>query len=92
LKAQGSHATGGARDYVVKGDMIGGFAMIAYPTEYAVSGVKTFVVNQDDVVWEKDLGAKTTALASATKSYDPSPGWVESPREEPEKAADTKPQ
>lgn len=92
LKAQGAHATGGARDYVVKGSMIGGFAMIAYPAEYASSGVKTFIVNQDDVVWEKDLGAKTTALASATKSYDPGPGWVESPREEPEKAADAKPQ
>jgi hypothetical protein len=92
LKAQGPHAPGGARDYVVKDDMIGGFAMIAYPAEYASSGVKTFIVNQDDVVWEKDLGANTTALASAAKSYDPGPGWIESPREEPEKPADAKPQ
>jgi hypothetical protein len=91
LKAQGSHAAGGARDYVVTDVMIGGFAMIAYPAEYAASGVKTFIVNLDDVVWEKDLGAKTTALASATKAYDPGSGWVESPREEPEKPADTKP-
>jgi hypothetical protein len=91
LKAQGSHATGGARDYVVQGSMIGGFAMVAYPVEYAVSGVKTFIVNQDDTVWEKDLGAKTKAMAEALKAYDPDKGWVESPREEPEKAADAKP-
>jgi len=70
LKAQGAHAAGGARDYVVKGSMIGGFAMVAYPAEYAVSGVKTFVVNQDDVVWEKDLGAKTKVLAAAMTESD----------------------
>jgi hypothetical protein len=91
LKAQGAHATGGARDYVVKGSMIGGFAMVAYPAEYGVSGVKTFVVNQDDVVWEKDLGAKTKVLAAALKAYDPDKGWVESPRIEPETSAETKP-
>lgn len=85
LKAQGAHAAGGARDYVVKDVMIGGFAMIAYPAEYAASGVKSFLVNQDDVVWEKDLGEKTKTLASALKAYDPGPGWKESPREEPEK-------
>jgi hypothetical protein len=91
LKAQGAHATGGARDYVAKGSMIGGFAMVAYPAEYAVSGVKTFVVNQDDVVWEKDLGTKTKVLATAMKAYDPDKGWVESPRVEPEDSAETKP-
>ena len=80
-----------ASNYVVKDSMIGGFAMIAFPAEYAASGVKTFIVNQDDVVWEKDLGPKTTALASTMKSYDPGPGWVESPREEPDKPADSNP-
>lgn len=91
LKAQGAHAAGGARDYVVKDAMIGGFAMVAYPAEYAVSGVKTFLVNQDDVVWEKDLGPKTKVLAAATKAYDPDKGWVESPQVEPENSAETKP-
>ncbi|MGB8675865.1 MAG: DUF2950 domain-containing protein, partial [Candidatus Acidiferrales bacterium] len=81
LKGQGSKAPGGARDYVVQGDMIGGFAMIAYPTDYAVTGVKTFVVNQDGIVYEKDLGPSTSREAAAIKLYNPDKSWSESPVE-----------
>jgi hypothetical protein len=81
LKAQGRNVTGGARDYVVRGVMIGGFAMVAYPVEYGVSGVKTFVVNHDGVVWEKDLGSRTTAIASALRRYNPDATWKPSPQE-----------
>ncbi len=59
LTAQGPDAPGGARTYVVKGQMIGGFALIAYPAEYGVSGIKTFIVNHRGVVYEKDLGSAT---------------------------------
>lgn len=81
LKAQGRHVTGGAQDYVVRGLMIGGFALVAYPVEYGVSGVKTFVVNHDGVVWEKDLGPRTTAIASAMRRYNPNATWKLSPQE-----------
>ena len=81
LKAQGRHVTGGARDYVIRGLMIGGFALAAYPVEYGVSGVKTFVVNQDGVIWEKDLGPRTTAIASAIRRYNPDATWKLSPQE-----------
>lgn len=75
LKAQGPNAPGGKYDYVVKGKMIGGFALVAYPAEYDVSGVMTFVVNHDGVVFEKDLGPKTTKLAQAMKTFDPDESW-----------------
>lgn len=75
LKAQGPNAPGGKYDYVVKGKMIGGFALVAYPAEYDVSGVMTFIVNHDGVVFEKDLGPKTTELARAMKTFDPDESW-----------------
>jgi hypothetical protein len=75
LKAQGKNAPGGAYDYVVKGKMIGGFAMVAYPAEYGASGVMTFIVNHDGVVYEKDLGAETAKIASAMTKFDPDPLW-----------------
>ncbi len=81
LKAQGRHVTGGPRDYVVRGLMIGGFALVAYPVEYGVSGVKTFVVDLDGVVREKDLGPRTTAIASAFRRYNPDATWKLSPQE-----------
>ena len=81
LRAQGRRVTGGARDYVVRGLMIGGFALLAYPVDYGVSGVKTFVVNHDGVVWEKDLGPRTMAIASAIRRYSPDATWKPSPRE-----------
>jgi hypothetical protein len=75
LKAQGPHAEGGAYDYVVRGNMIGGFALVAYPAQYGVSGIMTFVVNHDGVVYSKDLGPNTTKLAAAMTRYDPDSSW-----------------
>ena len=75
LKAQGKNAPGGAYDYVVKGKMIGGFALVAYPAEYGASGVMTFIVNHDGVVYEKDLGAETAKIASAMTKFDPDQTW-----------------
>lgn len=75
LKAQGPDAQGGALDYVVKGQMIGGFALVAYPAEYGVSGVKTFQVNHQGVVYEKDLGPTTGTLARQLVSFNPGKGW-----------------
>jgi hypothetical protein len=75
LKAQGKHAPGGAYDYVVKGNMILGFGLVAYPAEYGSSGVMTFIVNQEGVVYQKDLGKGTAKTAGAMKRYDPGPTW-----------------
>lgn len=75
LKAQGKNAPGGAYDYVVRGKMIGGFALVAYPAEYGNSGVMTFVVNHDGVVYEKDLGPGTKKIAQAMKAFDPDESW-----------------
>jgi hypothetical protein len=75
LKAQGKNAPGGAYDYVVKGRMIGGFAVVAYPVEYGNSGVMTFIVNHGGVVYEKNLGKNTAKTAKAMNAFDPGPGW-----------------
>jgi hypothetical protein len=75
LTAQGKDAAGGAYSYLVKDRMMGGFAVVAYPEKYGVSGVKTFVVNHDGVVYEKDLGAGTAAAAAAMKAYNPDKTW-----------------
>jgi hypothetical protein len=75
LKAQGKSAPGGAYDYVVKGRMIGGFAMVAYPASYGVSGVMTFVVNHDGTVYEKNLGKDTAKIAQAIKLFNPDKTW-----------------
>jgi hypothetical protein len=75
LKAQGPAADGGAANYVVKGEMIGGFAMIAYPAEYGVSGVKSFIVNHRGIVYEKDLGPTTGTLAHLMTQYNPDKTW-----------------
>ena len=76
LKAQGKNAAGGAFDYVVKGQMIGGFAVIASPAKYGNSGVMTFLVNHDGVVYQKDLGKNTEKAAKAIKKFDPDKTWV----------------
>jgi hypothetical protein len=76
LTAQGPHARDGAYNYVANGKMIGGFALVAYPAEWNNSGVMTFLVNQDGVVFQKDLGPKTTALARAMTTYDPDSTWT----------------
>jgi hypothetical protein len=75
LKGQGNNAAGGAYDYVVKGHMIGGFALVAFPAQYGVSGIMTFIVNQDGVIYQKDLGPKTPELARAIVRYDPDATW-----------------
>ncbi len=75
LKAQGKNARGGEYDYIVDGKMIGGFALVAYPAEYGNSGVMTFIVNQDGVVYEKSLGKDTEKIASAMKKFDPDKTW-----------------
>jgi len=75
LKTQGKNAPGGEFDYVVKGKMIGGFALVAYPAEYGVSGVMTLIVNHNGVVYEKDLGRGTEKIASAMAKYDPDKTW-----------------
>jgi hypothetical protein len=77
LTRQGKRASGGAKNYVVHGKMTGGFAFLAYPAEYRSSGVMTFIVNADGVVYEKDLGRKTGVLARAMKEYSPNPSWQE---------------
>jgi DUF2950 family protein len=75
LTRQGAHAAGGAFSYVVKGKMIGGFALVAYPAEYGNSGVMTFVVNHKGDVFQKDLGPRTDALAKQMMSFDPDQTW-----------------
>ena len=75
LTRQGAHAPGGARDYIVDGHMTRGFGLIAYPARYRDSGVMTFVVNQDGIVFEKDLGAQTRTLASRISAYAPDATW-----------------
>jgi DUF2950 family protein len=75
LKGQGPSAPLGRLDYVVKGLMIGGFALVAAPAEYDVTGVKTFIVSNDGVVFEKDLGAKTRDVFQAMERFDPDQTW-----------------
>jgi hypothetical protein len=77
LSAQGKNAPGGAYSYLVKDNMIGGFALVAYPAEYGNSGVMTFIINHDGKVFEKDLGKNTITLAGAMKEYNPDSTWTE---------------
>jgi hypothetical protein len=76
LFAQGPEAPGGAYNFVVKGHMIGGFALVAFPAAYAVSGITTFIVSHDGVVYQKDLGPNTAQLANAMKTYNPDKTWT----------------
>lgn len=75
LKGQTDKAPGGAKDYMVNGKMTGGFAFVAYPAEYGNSGVMTFIMNQDGVLLQKDLGKTTTETASAMSEFDPDANW-----------------
>jgi hypothetical protein len=75
LTRQGPSAPGGAYDYVVKGKMMGGFALIAVPAEYGNSGVMTFLVNQDGTIFQKDLGPNTSAVARKINAYAPDQTW-----------------
>ena len=76
LLAQGPDADGGAYDYVAKGRMIGGFALVAYPARWGSSGVMTFIVNQDGIVYEKNLGSRTSAIAGKMLRFDPDASWT----------------
>jgi hypothetical protein len=76
LKEQSDKAPGGAKDYMVNGKMTGGFALVAYPAEYGNSGVMTFIINQDGVLLQKDLGKTTTETATAMSQFDPDPNWT----------------
>ena len=87
LTAQGPAAAGGAYNYVAHGELIGGFGLVAYPAKWDNSGVMTFIVNQDGVVFEKDLGPHTAATAKAMKAFNPDTGWQ---RVEPPAAAAAK--
>jgi hypothetical protein len=75
LKSQGSDAAGGAFDYVVNGKMIGGFAMVAWPAEYGASGILTFIINQDGLVYQKDLGEGTALRARQMTQFNPAKSW-----------------
>ena len=75
LTQQGPTASGGAANYVVRGKMIGGFALVAYPAEYGNSGVMTFLVNHNGVVFEKDLGPHTARVAGRMTSFNPDQTW-----------------
>jgi len=75
LTAQGAAAPGGARSYIVKGEMSGGFALVAWPAQYDATGIMTFIVNQDGVVREKNLGPGTDAAARKMTAYNPDASW-----------------
>ncbi len=75
LTSQGKNAPGGAFDYVARGRMIGGFAVVAWPVKYGDTGVMTFMVSHDGVVYEKDLGPDTAARAAAMTRFDPDSSW-----------------
>jgi len=77
LTAQGSDAKGGAKSYVVNGRMSGGFALIAYPAKYQDSGIMSFILSREGVVYENDLDATTANAAAAIKEYNPGVGWTE---------------
>ena len=75
LTKQGDKAPGGAKDYIANGKMTGGFAVLAYPVDYRNSGIMTFVVGKDGILYQKDLGEKTTDLAASMTEYNPGDGW-----------------
>jgi hypothetical protein len=83
LTKQGAAALGGEMEYVVRGKMIGGFALVAYPAEYRNSGVMTFIVNHDGTIFQKDLGPNTAKLAQRMAAFNPDKSW--------QKVADTSP-
>lgn len=78
LTRQGKHAPGGKYNYIINGNMIGGFAMVAWPADYGNTGVMTFIVNQQGRVYQRDLGENTSQIASAMTEFDPGPGWTQS--------------
>jgi Protein of unknown function (DUF2950) len=81
LARQGSHAPGGKYGYIINGNMIAGYALIAYPDKWGNSGVMTFIVNQQGRVYEKNLGPNTTKIAPSIAEYNPDPTWKPAPPE-----------
>jgi hypothetical protein len=79
LTGQGTNVPGGAMNYLVKGNLIGGFGLVAYPAEYGNSGVMTFIVNHSGVVFQKDLGPNTARIASRMTAFDPDKSWTKVP-------------
>jgi hypothetical protein len=75
LTRQGDEAPGGVKDYIVNGKMTGGFAALAYPAEYRNSGIMTFIIGKEGIVYQKDLGERTTDAAAALTEYNPGDGW-----------------
>jgi hypothetical protein len=90
LTRQGKNGPGGAKSYVLSGKMAEGFAFVAYPAEYRSSGVMTFIVSEDGIVYQKDLGKKTEVLAKALKEYNPNSSWQKAEEEQEETTADQK--
>lgn len=90
LTRQGKNAPGGAKRYVINGKMSGGFAFVAYPAEYRSSGVMTFIVGEDGIVFENDLGNKTESLAKSIREFNPTPAWQKADLEHQEVAAEQK--
>jgi Protein of unknown function (DUF2950) len=91
LTGQGPSAPGGAKSYIVNGKMTGGFAFVAYPAEYRSSGVMTFLVAKDGVVYHKDLGPNTETIAKAMKVYNPDATWKQDEDQRQETAAEQTP-
>jgi Protein of unknown function (DUF2950) len=75
LTRQGAHAPGGKYNYIINGNMIAGYALVAYPDQWGSSGVMTFIVNQQGRIYEKNLGPKTAQIAGAMTEYNPDPTW-----------------
>jgi len=88
LTRQRKTTSSGAKSYVVNGKMTEGFAFVAYPAEYRSSGVMTFIVNEDGIVYEKDLGKKTDVLAKTMKEYNPNSSWQEADEQQEETASE----
>jgi hypothetical protein len=76
LTKQGPDAKGGAKDYIVNGKMTGGFAFIAYPEKYGDTGIATFIINQDGILYDKDLGPSTTETATSATGFNPGKTWT----------------
>lgn len=92
MTAQGKDAPGGAKSYIVNGKMTEGFAFVAYPAEYRSSGVMTFIVGPDGVVYQKDLGKKTDAIGKGLKEYDPDSSWQKVEMQGDQTASDQEPE
>jgi hypothetical protein len=90
LTRQGKNGPGGAKSYIVNGKMSEGFAVVAYPAEYRSSGVMTFIVSEDGVVYQKDLGKKTDVVAKSMNEYNPNASWQKADDEKAQAVSEQK--